>query len=112
MNNLAPTAYSGSLRATLFAVSSSFTGGNVIQGQVLGVFNPNFTGSGAQSANQIKVGGYSTTTVISSSVEINPPAGQYCIVAALDEYSPSSCSSSDGYCFVDWIQFPGPEIFK
>jgi hypothetical protein len=93
-------------------VKSSFTGSGAISGTLLGVFIPSFTGSGAQSANQVKIGGYSTTTVVSSSVEINPPAGQYCMVAALDEYLPGSCSSPDGYCFVDWLQFPGPATFQ
>ncbi|MFL9951527.1 hypothetical protein PQR68_36600 [Paraburkholderia agricolaris] len=112
VNNLASSSYSGSLRATLYAVKSSFTGSGAISGALFGVFIPSFTGSGAQSASQVKVNGYSTTTVVSSSVETNPPVGQYCMVAALDEYLPGSCSSPDGYCFVDWLQFPGPATFQ
>lgn len=101
-----PGSYSGSVRARLWAVASPYAGGR-ISGAVLGIFNPRFTGTGARSDNQVYVGGYSTTTVQSSSQQNNPAAGDYCVVATLEEFS-GNCSSDDNYCIVDWVQFPQP----
>jgi hypothetical protein len=103
-------SYSGSLRARLWAVSSPYLGGT-ITGPVLGLFTPNFAGPGARSATQVFVGGYSTTSVQSSGQQQNPAAGSYCLVATLEEFS-SSCTSSDGFCIDDWIQFPAPVGFR
>jgi hypothetical protein len=107
---LAVGSYSGSLRARLWAVSSPYSGGT-ITGRVLGLFTPNFTGSGARSATQVFVGGFSTTSVQSSAQQQNPSAGSYCLVATLEEFS-RSCTSSDGFCMDDWIQFPAPVGFR
>lgn len=96
-SSLAAGSYSGSLRAELWAVSSSYSGGT-IRGYKLGTFYPNFTGSGAHSSNTVYNGGYSTTTVQSSTSTTNPPYGSYCIVATLEEYNNS-------YLINDWIQF-------
>lgn len=105
-------AYTGSLLANLWAVSSSYSGG-AIYGHVLGDFNPNFTGAGAYSSSQLLSGGYSTNTIVSSSSKYNPPAGQYCLVITLSHYEPGMCTPSpNGYCIVDWLQFSGPVNFN
>ncbi len=103
--NLSAGSYSGSLRARLWAVSSSYRGGT-INGVVLGTFVPNFTGSGARSADQVYVGGYSTAQVVSSGQTANPGYGSYCIVATLEQYS------GNGYYIVDWVQFPNSMAFQ
>ncbi len=103
-------AYTGSLLASLWAVSSSYSGGT-INGIVLGNFSPNFTGAGAYSSSQIWAGGYSTNTIVSSASNYNPSAGQYCLVVILEQYMPVTCSSQNGYCIVDWLQFNAPVTF-
>jgi hypothetical protein len=104
-------AYTGSLAATLWAVSSSYSGGT-IYGTVLGTFIPNFTGTGAYSSSQIASGGYSINTIVSSASNYNPSAGQYCLVITLEQYSPGACSPNpNGYCTVDWLQFSSPVTF-
>jgi hypothetical protein len=107
VNNLASGSYSGSLRAELWAVGSSYSGGT-ITGYKLGTYNPIFTGSGAYSANQAYVGAYSTTTVNSTGSFSTPPAGSYCVVATLEEYT----SSAGGFGIDDWMQFSNPVQFK
>ena len=102
--------YTGSLRATLWAINSSFTGGN-ISGYVLGRFPASFLGAGAHSSSQLLAGGSSYSGIHSSVVGTNPPAGRYCVVVTLDEYSGPSCGA-DGYCTVDWLQFSGPASFN
>ena len=109
-------AYTGSLVATLWAVTSSYSGTTGINGTVLGTFYPNFTGTGAYSASQIATGGYSTNTIVSSTASYNPAAGQYCLVITLEEYLPSQCPTNpgnylNGYCTVDWLQFSSPVSF-
>lgn len=104
VRNLSAGSYSGSLRARLWAVSSSYAWGP-ISGNVLGMFNPNFTGSGARSSSQVYVGGYSTSQVQGSGSVQNPPYGSYCIVATLEEYN------SGQYLIVDWVQFSGSAAF-
>jgi hypothetical protein len=104
-------AYTGSLAATLWAVSSSYSGG-AIYGTTLGTFTPNFTGGGAYSSTQIASGGYSTNTISSSTFNYNPVAGQYCLVITLEEYLPGQCTPNpNGYCVVDWLQFSSPVSF-
>jgi PKD domain len=104
-------AFTGSLRANLWAVQSSYSGGTIF-GTVLGDFPPNFTGVGAFSSSQIWGGSYSTNTISSSAVRFNPAGGQYCLVMTLSEYRPGQCfPSPDGYCIVDWLQFSSPVIF-
>jgi hypothetical protein len=108
-------SYTGSLVATVWAVPSSYSGGT-ISGYLLGTFYPNFTGPGAYSPNQILAGGSSTTTIVSTTASVNPPAGQYCIVATIDEYVPSQCSIDpaglSGYCNEAWFQFTTPATFQ
>ena len=106
---LASNAYTGSLRMGLWAVSRSYTGGR-ISGYVLFNGSPNFTGAGARSTSQL----YNFTTasnIVSSGSGRNPPAGNYCLVATLEEFS-SSCTESDGYCIVDWLQYDEAENFR
>ncbi len=107
--NLASGSYTGSLRVTLWAVPNSFSGGT-ISGHRLFVGYPNFVGAGARSTNQL-YNFSSVSDIQSSGSGPNPPAGRYCIVAALDHFS-SSCTSSDGYCYSDWVQFQGAEQFQ
>lgn len=105
-------SYTGSLKTKLWAVKTPYSGGS-ISGTVLGEFSPLFSGSGAHSATQINGGGYSITTIQSSVGNYNPVAGQYCLVMTLLQYMPGQCNPSpDGYCIVDWLQFPGVVSFR
>jgi hypothetical protein len=103
--NFPADAYSGSLRARLWAVPYSVSSGVFNNAYVIGEFYPNFTGSGAASQGQLYVGSTSEIQVTSSTGQ-NPPAGEYCIVAVLEEYNGDSayCSSPDHYCVNDWWQ--------
>ena len=104
--------YTGSLRATLWAVNSSFAGGN-ISGHVIGRFPANFVGPGAFSPTQLRAGGNSYSDINGSVAGVNPPAGKYCVVMTLEEYFGTSCgASTDGYCTVDWLQFSSPAAFN
>jgi hypothetical protein len=107
-SNLSASAYTGSLRVKLWAVSTAFSGGT-ISGYPLFEGYPNFTGQGARSASQL-YNFYSVTNITSSGTGTNPPAGRYCVVATLDQFS-SSCTSSSGYCHTDWVQFGGSQQF-
>jgi hypothetical protein len=107
--NRTADSFTGSLRVTLWAVPSSFTGGT-ISGYKLFTGFPNFVGAGARSANQI-YNFYTFSNIESSGTGANPVAGNYCIVAALDQFS-STCTSNDGYCYADWVQFDGAERFQ
>jgi hypothetical protein len=110
--NLPAYNYSGSLRAQLWAVPYSFSGGTLTNVYGLGVFSPNFMGYGAYSLNQLYVGSYSTMPQSSSVSILNPPVGTYCIVATIDEYNPGGCSDLDDYCYDQWIQFSAPVMFR
>jgi hypothetical protein len=103
--DLPADAYSGSLRARLWAVPYSVSSGVFDNAYVIGEFYPNFTGSGAASQGQLYVGSTSDIQITSSTGQ-NPPAGEYCIVAVLEEYNGDSayCSSPDHYCVNDWWQ--------
>ncbi len=110
--NYPPSAYSGSLRARLWAVPYSVSSGVFNNAYVIGVFYPSFTGSGAASSNQLYVDSISTIQITHSSNH-NPPAGEYCIAATLEEYNlnTSYCSSPDHYCANDWWQSGNAWIF-
>ncbi len=102
-SSLSASAYTGSLRVTLWALSSSFSGSGTISGYPLFTGYPSFTGAGARSASQL-YNFYSVTNIASSGSGTNPPPGRYCVVAALDHFS-STCTSASGYCYSDWAQF-------
>lgn len=106
------SAYTGTLKASLWAVKTPYSGG-LISGTVLGEFIPSFTGSGAYSQSQLVGGGYSTNTISSSTSNINPAAGQYCLVLTLLQYMPGQCTpSQNGFCVVDWLQFSSAVTFR
>jgi hypothetical protein len=111
--NLSADAYSGSLRARLWAVPYSVSSGVFDNAYVIGEFYPSFKGTGAASSDQLYVGSTSAIQVTSSTAEQNPPAGEYCIVAVLEEYNSDSayCSSPDHYCVNDWWQSGNSWIF-
>ena len=111
--NLPADAYSGSLRARLWAVPYSVSSGVFDNAYIIGEFYPNFTGTGAVSSDQLYVGSTSDIQVTNSSAGQNPPAGEYCIVAVLEEYNGDSayCSSPDHYCVNDWWQSGNSWIF-
>jgi hypothetical protein len=102
-SSLSSGAYSGSLRVSLWAVPSSFSGSGTISGYQLFEGYPNFTGSGARSSSQL-YNFASATNIVSSGTGKNPPPGRYCVVAALDHFS-TTCTSASGYCYADWAQF-------
>lgn len=105
-------AYSGSLRARLWAVPYAVSSGVFNSAYVIGEFYPSFTGAGAASSNQLYVGSTSEIQVTSSTAQ-NPPAGEYCIVATLEEYNTNTayCPSPDHYCEDDWWQSGNSWIF-
>ena len=111
--NLSADAYSGSLRARLWAVPYSVSSGVFNNAYVIGEFYPSFTGTGAASSDQLFVGSTSDIMVISSTGGQNPPAGEYCIVAVLEEYNSDSayCASLDHFCVNDWWQSGNSWIF-
>ena len=104
--NLSADAYCGSLRARLWAVPYSVSSGVFDNAYIIGSFYPRFTGTGAASSDQLYVGSTSAIQVTSSTAQQNPPAGEYCIVAILEEYNDNGayCSSPDHYCVSDWWQ--------
>jgi Carboxypeptidase regulatory-like domain len=105
-------AYSGSLRARLWAVPYSVTSGVFDNAYIIGEFYPTFTGDGAASSNQLYVGTASEVQITASNSQ-NPPAGEYCIVATLEEYNGDSsyCDSPDHYCVNDWRQSGNSWLF-
>jgi large repetitive protein len=102
-------SFTGSLRVALWAVSSSFSGGT-LNGFRIATFTPNFVGTGAKSSNQL-FNGATVTGATSTASGTTPPAGSYCMVIVLDEFT-NDCGTSDGYCYSDWLQFPGATTFQ
>jgi hypothetical protein len=102
-------AFTGSLRLSLWAVSSSFSGGN-ISGTKIATFFPTFTGPGAQTPNQLK--NNFSATGSTTTFGTTPSAGTYCIVLTLDQFDPTNCTSSDDFCHTDHLQFPGAVTFQ
>ena len=96
---LPSTAVSGTLRVSLWASNSSYTGGT-LTGQLVARSVIAFSNGTSQLGNGKKADLPATTLSTTS-----PSRGSYCMVITLDEYGPSRCSSSDGYCIVDWTQF-------
>jgi hypothetical protein len=110
--NLAASAYTGSLRVELWAVPYDFQGSGVINGTSVARASPNFTGTGAKSANQI-YNLINVSGIVSTAGGNNPPSGPYCMVMSLDQYNTdvTQCAASDHFCYVDWAQFPGTTSF-
>lgn len=106
LKGMGPNYYSGSIRARLWAVPYSFSGGT-LNGFVIGTFTPNFTGSSAFTQNQLYVNGYTSPQTTESYAGSNPPTGNYCIVATIEEFDSAAGCASDGYCYTQWIQFSG-----
>jgi len=103
--NVASSSYTGSLRVRLWAVTSNYAGGS-ISGYVLSEFNPSFTGSGAESADQL----YNDSNAINihtiGTSSSNPSAGTYCVVATLEQYV------NGMYVISDWDTFPSTATFQ
>ncbi len=97
---LAADATTGSLRARLWAVSSSYAGGD-IGGWVVATYDIRFTNGGNQLRN-----GESSNLSERLLGATTPPAGSYCLVVTLEEYDSRNCTSDDNYCIADWTQFP------
>jgi hypothetical protein len=115
INHLPTGSYSGSLRARLWAIPYSFSGGEVLNYNV-GIFNPTFTGTGAYSSTQLYVGSYNTSPMTNTVTGQNPPAGTYCMVATIEEYSPGcglyNPNVDPNWCYDQWVQFAGPITFS
>jgi hypothetical protein len=107
-----PGSYSGSLRTRLWAVPYSVSSGVFNSAYVIAEFYPHFTGPGAASSTQLYAGSISNIQ-ITGSAAYNPPPGEYCIVATLEQYygNSSTCSSPDHYCENDWWQSGNAWIF-
>jgi len=103
---LGADATTGSLRARLWAVSSSYAGGD-ISGWVVATYGIRFTNGGNQLRN-----GESSNLTEQLLAATTPPAGSYCLVVTLEEYDSRNCSSADNYCIADWTQFPNSVGFR
>lgn len=103
---LGADATTGSLRARLWAVSSSYAGGD-IDGWVVATYGIRFTNGGNQLRN-----GESSNLTEQLLAATTPPAGSYCLVVTLEEYDSRNCSSADNYCIADWTQFPASVGFR
>lgn len=103
---LAADATTGSLRARLWAVSSSYAGGD-ISGWVVATYDIRFTNGGNQLRN-----GESSNLSERLLGATTPPAGSYCLVVSLEEYDSRNCPSDDNYCIADWTQFPASVGFR
>lgn len=108
-NNPALTSSSrtGTLRSTLWAVSSSFNGGG-ISGRVVARYSIRFTDGTDYLRN-----GESANLQPNVLAANTPSRGSYCMVVTLEQYAPSACpGSGDGFCLVDWSQFPNSAQFE
>lgn len=104
-------SYTGSLRISLVALPSSFSGNPALI-NVFRIFtlSPEFTGPGARSASQI-YNHSAFRSIVSRASGGTPPPGAYCIVMFLEEYS-EECTTPDKYCWVDWAQTSGAAVFR
>jgi hypothetical protein len=104
--NSTTLASSGSIRFSLWAVSSAFSDSqSTLSGFRMANFNPNFSVPPAASSNQLFDNQSSNGTITATATM--PPSGTYCFVLALDMVS-STCPN---FCFNDWIQFSGAETY-
>lgn len=104
--NLAPTATTGSLRAAMYAVAGDYSGA-VLNAYLVARYSILFTGGDTTLTN-----GDTANLQTQTLAAVTPTRGSYCIVVALEEYDPASCpSNSDGYCIVDWTEFPSSVMF-
>ena len=108
---LASDAYTGSLRAQLWALPYSYQ--LPFQGYLIANAYPDFSGAAARSSNQL-YNFNSWTGIVSAETGANPPAGSYCMVLVLEEYDPNpqDCSAADHYCVVDFSQFSPAQSFQ
>ncbi|MBL8289740.1 MAG: hypothetical protein JNL85_17285 [Rubrivivax sp.] len=105
--NVGPSSITGSLRVSFWAVPGSY-GGGTISGTIVSRYGIRFN----DGTNQLRNG--QSANLTPQTLSANTPArGSYCMVATLDEYAPASCpSNADGYCLVDWVQFPNSAQFQ
>lgn len=102
---LSSNSRTGTLRATLWAVSGDYSGGS-LSGYVVSRYPINFTDGtswlfNGQSANLLELRRNADT----------PPRGSYCMVVTLEEFS-STCTTSDGFCIADWMEFGAAANFE
>lgn len=103
---LPATALSGSLRVSLWASNSSYSGGT-LTGQLVARSALVFAGGSNQLGN-LQRSDIPTATLSATS----PSRGSYCMVVTLEEFDRTRCSSADGYCIVDWAQFATSNEFQ
>jgi len=104
---LTPSSTTGSLRARLWAVPSSYAGGN-ITGYVVATYSIRFTDGTNQLTNN-----QSADLLANVLAATSPPRGSFCMVATLEQFGqPCSYSSGDGYCIADWTQFASSQSFQ
>lgn len=104
---LTSSSRTGTLRSTLWAVSGSFNGGG-ISGRVVARYNIRFTDGTDYLRN-----GESANLPPNVLAATTPSRGSYCMVVTLEQYAPSACpGSGDGFCLVDWTQFPNAAQFE
>lgn len=104
--NLSSTAYTGSLRAALWAVPYSYAGGG-ITGYVVATYGITFANGGNQLYN-----GTSANLSARTLSANTPPRGAYCMVVTLEQYDSANCTSADRYCIVDWQQYGTSATFQ
>lgn len=93
-----PSAHTGSLRWSLWAVPQNHVAGwPKMNGHRLGGFVPSLIDGQGKAQDYL----YNLTeiTLRQRIATVNPPAGRYCLAVVMDMYSANSeCRSADGYC--------------
>lgn len=103
---LPAAAVSGRLRASLWALNASYTGGT-LTGQLVARSPLVFAGGSNQLGNNQRADVQPATLSA-----VSPSRGSYCMVITLEELAPTRCAASDGYCIVDWAQFATSNQFQ
>lgn len=89
-------ATTGALRLSLWALKGSYTGAAMSGGQLVGRDLLN----GVSPLRNGQTYDFPVFTLDTT----GPTRGAYCMVALLEEKRPD-CSTTDGYCIIDWQQF-------
>ncbi len=103
--NLSPSSRTGTLRVTMWAVPGDYRGG-ALSGYVVTRYPINFTDGTSWLVN-----GESSNLIEKTLSGTTPPRGSYCVALTLEEFS-TNCTTSDGFCIADWMQFASANNFE